>query len=261
MNNELIKLMKNVLAESSTELITTGSITKAGIQAVKTVIGEFVDTAGEYICKELSNKEASRVQNSIEYITNRISAKLIIGELPGDIQLSNKSNRAPSSEMCEAVLRTCKEEYEELKQKYISNIYVSALFLNDFSYDEIFYRITLAQKITYRQLCILKGISLLEEKDVFTNQGFGNSKITPYEDGILIEVMELYTMGLVDFIHPETKSSFGMLGMNTYKDVLPECLVLSYSGQRQFELMELNDLDDDIVKHFLDLMTKATERS
>ncbi len=77
----------------------------------------------------LTPKEVKRVGTSSEYIINQINNRLNQGDNLNTGLFENKADEiSDAEELFEGVLLKCKNQYQEKKLKYISNIFVSSAF-------------------------------------------------------------------------------------------------------------------------------------
>lgn len=249
MNDSIAEVIKIMIEGGKTFIETNGSYVSAGVAIGHRILEGIVDVGSDYINRQLSKVEEDRVTRSLNHIKSGISAKIAKGaEVNSKFFDNNQSNRAPSVEICEGVLQKCKLEYEELKIPFISNIFVEAPFISEYSASEIFYRLTIAEKLTYRQLCILAMINNNTIVDSLRKidyvEGYKSSSLR----SLLAEILDLNSLGLIENYDRNQKRSFGFSGILS---IVPYNLKLTKSGKRQYELMDLSMID---LNHIDELM-------
>ncbi|MGL4502016.1 MAG: hypothetical protein ACRCU2_23320 [Planktothrix sp.] len=124
-------------------------------------LGTLCEEALSFIDRSLSQKEEERVKISAIYAYEKITKYLQDGRSPRkDDFFDEKINcQSKANEILEGVLTKCKAEYQDKKIKFISNIYANAAFREDTSVDELHHILEIADRLTYREICILAFIT------------------------------------------------------------------------------------------------------
>ena len=125
------------------------------------VVGVTVSkTIGEFAERLLSNREKARVGASAGLTIIGVQENLDKGiELRQDGFFdSNEINRSRAEELFEGILMKCKNEFEEKKIKFISNIYKNVAFDSSINPDNANQILNSVQQFSYRQLSILSLI-------------------------------------------------------------------------------------------------------
>ncbi len=243
----VVKAISKASIEGGKTFLETGNPGSAVIAGSHNLVQSIVDTGADYAQRSLSEAETDRVTRALEYIKSGVSARIAQGLEPNaEFFIHNDSGRKPSVEICEGVLQKCKLEYEELKLPYVSNIFVNAPFMSQYSNEEVFYRLMLSEKLTYRQLCILSLVGSSRDKSTLKKTDYVSGRKSYDLRSLLSETFDLYNMGLVqNYIHSEGRA-YSLSGLLT---ITPHNLTLTKDGERQFEIMGLEKFsEDDLVK-------------
>ncbi len=164
------------IEQKSIKLIQTGAEVFGG--AIGSAIGLIGGPAGaiggnvagiiiakglnELANRYLSNREQARTGAAASYTIFGVQKKLDEGLTPRQDGFfdSTDTKRSKAEELFEGILLKCKNEFEEKKIAYISNIYQNVAFdntINPFNANQILYA---AQQMTYRQISILALIGV-----------------------------------------------------------------------------------------------------
>jgi len=147
------------------------------------------------------------------------------------------------------VLQKCKLEYEELKIQFISNIFAMAPFISEFSSEEVFYRLKLAEKLTFRQLillAIIKNCNRSLKKDNYIKGEKGNSL-----RALLLEIYDLYNLDLVENYNYDDKRAYSLSGILSIE---PFNLKLTKNGERQYEFIDLSSINSDYINNVASML-------
>lgn len=113
----------------------------------------------EFLDRFLTPKEVRRVGTSAEFIVKNINAKLEQGDKLNEAFFETKEDGSSNAEeVFEGILLKAKNEYQEKKLKYVSSIFVNASFDETVSADNVNQVLAIADKLTYRQLCLISLI-------------------------------------------------------------------------------------------------------
>ena len=112
----------------------------------------------------LSPKEEARVGAGLIYAYEKIKLNLDQGHKvrEDNFFLPDESGNNQSEEILEGVILKCKQEHEERKLRFISNIYANTAFMPQVSIAGANWLIQKAQELTYRQFCILSLIARID---------------------------------------------------------------------------------------------------
>lgn len=252
-NIKSIEVFSKAGIEGAKVLVETGSLKSSAIAAGHNIIQNVVDTGSDYLQRELSEIESDRITRTLEIIRSGISAQIASGRKPNcDFYIHDGKGRVPSIEICEGVLQKCKLEYEENKLPYIAKIFVNAPFMDDYSKEEIFYRMMIAEKLTYRQLCILSIAGNSDKVDRLSR----NNYVKGYKDSklraLLTEIADLNYKGLVQDYNRQNNRAYSLSGILS---ITPYNLKLTKDGLRQYELMDLSLIDDEHINKIEAMLT------
>lgn len=122
----------------------------------------------EVTARFLSLEEKTRMASAIDIATNRISARLISGQIPRADGFFDKvgSRRTPSQELLEATLIKARDAYEERKVRYIGAFYANLIFTDYVSSSTAHLLLKQLEQLSYRQLCLIALIGTKGAIDV-----------------------------------------------------------------------------------------------
>lgn len=225
----------------------TGPGSAAAIGAAGYVVKAVLEkVAGDMTDRHLSTREKFRVETAIRFARETIQRRLECDEQPrhdGFFEF-DATERFVAEELLEGVVLRCKNEHEEKKLRFISNIFANAVFLEIAGADANAV-LLMAERLSYRQICVLAGIGRVHE---FPNAKWFNPnhlRVTggiAKKDAILRdEVMHLY-------------EPHRLLTGETLMDVH-----LSEVGHRCFQLMGLEQVPKDDVNEVVDPFVPLVE--
>lgn len=198
----------------------------------------------DFTNRTLSRREEIKIGAAADFAIVKIAKYLESGLKPRnddffDYDVNKRSN---ADEIFEGVLLKCKQEHEEKKIPFISNIFVNTAFSQDFSVSEANFLLSISENITYRKMCILSIFerNSFTEKIKLKNNPYHNITI-PFETAsILQEIYELVNMGLLN-------STYSLFIAN-WTQLVPNKTELSNLGKRYCTFMGLEDIDEEDLK-------------
>ena len=249
----------NEYLDAGTELV--GGVTGFGVAAmVSGPVGGFLGalapvavrvirrSALDHMHRQLSARERMRTAAVVRIATARTQQMLALGyEARSDGFFQGApGNRSVAAELVEGVLISAQREHEEMKIPYLGNLLANIAFHDWISRGEANLLLRLADRLSYRQLCLL---ALFGRKAEFPNLRDGTfvKELREVEKsereelveliGLLVEAEELFDLGMVTqerrviFAHGE--------GLN------PANAMLFRYGAALYDLMELRDVPRD----------------
>ncbi len=104
----------------------------------------------------LSHNQEKRIGAVFIYALKKIESKLEKGlTIRDELFVENNGNRSEAEEMLEGILLTSQQEYEEMKIKYYGELLANIPFDSTINRAEANYIIRLAERLSYRQYCLL----------------------------------------------------------------------------------------------------------
>ena len=121
-------------------------------------------TLKEFGARSLSAREKTRVGAVAIYAADRISARLMFGDVPRQdgFFAPTGSDRAPSEALLEGVLLKARDEFEEKKLRHLGWFFANLVFVEDVSPATAYLLLKQFERLSYRQLAIL---SLIGERE------------------------------------------------------------------------------------------------
>jgi hypothetical protein len=205
----------------------------AGV-AVSKGIGEFAE-------RILSNREQVRVGASagltIVGVQENLDNGLVLRQ-DGFFD-SDEINRSKAEELFEGVLMKCKNEFEEKKIKFISNIYKNVAFDSSVNPDNANQILNVVQQLSFRQLTILAMVG----QNISNKYSLRINDFREDYDNVTTDIEFL----LQDFILLDRQ---GLICRNDettlldISDVVPGIMKLTQIGTDYFKLLDLNFMDE-----------------
>lgn len=258
----------NLKTEKSKKVIETCAefVGAAGSSAVGAIIGSAVAGPGGAVIGSLTG---TAIQKTIETIGVEISKRVLspmekhrVGTVYADAQQiiaenieagktlrednffeKQENGRSDAVEILEGTLFAAQREFEDKKLKLLARMYANIAFTSDISKPIANYLIKLAERLTYRQILILRAIGFaqqakprmpLKQGPYYTVSGIENTAIAT-------EIYDLYRAGILH----SSNVILDCAGIN------PSALSVGGYGAHLFNLMELNkniwDGGDDVV--------------
>ena len=191
----------------------------------------------DFMERMLSTNQKNRIEKVLEDAINKIASRLEKNEIPSikDGSWTEDSNRISDAKVVlEGVLLKARDEYEEKKLPYYSNLIAQMAFDPSWSYQRLNAMIRMFDQLIYRQLQFMA--LAMQKGNIDTSQWDVRFKRTPesyaYYD-LFCEVTNLSFLAL--FYQPEPSITMG----------LGNKLALSPIGKSMVELMELNSIPQD----------------
>lgn len=212
----------------------------------------------EFTERFLSNRESMRAVASAAYSIITINDRMEKGEiLRNDGFFDEKHSRSQAQELFEGVLIKCKNEYQEKKIKYVSNIYSNAVFDSTLSSENANQILNVAEGLSYRKMCIMSLLIVKEEDSKIVLRGSdyrdpydtskSAEKMTLELELLLQDFMDLYNAGLV-----ERADGTAMISIF---DTIPIEMQLTKIGNRHSELMGLKEIEKQDYKEIIKNLT------
>lgn len=210
------------------------------------VVGVTVSkTIGEFAERLLSNREKARVGASAGLTIIGVQENLDKGiELRQDGFFdSNEINRSRAEELFEGILMKCKNEFEEKKIKFISNIYKNVAFDSSINPDNANQILNSVQQFSYRQLSILSliGQNINNSFSLRLNDYRDDyEKVTTEKEFLLQDFILLEKQGLIC-----RNDNITMLDTS---DVIAGLMKLTQIGIDYFKLINLERMTNEDFK-------------
>ena len=124
----------------------------------------------EFMLRAVSPGEIVKIGAGYTYALDAIKKHIENGKSPRTDGFSDARSSGTSSayEILEGALIKCKNEHEEKKMKFIGNIFANAAFTN-VSADMINRVLKIAERMTYRQICLLSLVGQQYKLDFDTS--------------------------------------------------------------------------------------------
>lgn len=197
----------------------------------------------------LSPREEVRVGATISYVVEKIQENLSKGKVIRDDGFfeGEFDNRSAGDEVSEGLVLVAQRENQEKKIKYYGNLLANIAFNKDIDREFANLLITIAQNLSYRQLCLLNiffkssKLKSLQLRGGNYRAGGISKQIVP----ILYEIFDLDTKQLI------VNSKNHVLGIT---DIILSEIELHGLGNLIYEIMELNDIPSNEIDELINIL-------
>lgn len=173
---------------------------------VGAVLGPGITTAIKKIGDEISTRilgprEKVRIGATIVYAVQKIDENKKNGKKirDDDFFRSNDDDRSSAEEITEGILLNAQREYQEKKLRFHGNLLANIAFHPEITKEEANYMIRLAERLSYRQLCIISLFGHSEKYHLRDKSWRGSREdISSEKAALLQEIFELYSQGLLN---------------------------------------------------------------
>jgi hypothetical protein len=224
-----------------------GGVVGVSVSSIEPVLGAMAGNVAvavisngfsEFASKFLSKQEEKRFEMATSFVILGIKEKLDNGFIvrKDDFFSSDEIEQCKAGKLFEGILLKCKDEVEENKISYISNIFKNVAFddtINPLNANQI---LNLAQQLTYRQLSILALVGQ-NINNVFQLKVDHNENTTTEIDFLLQDFMQLYMHGLILCNYLGSSVT-----MNHISDVEPGNMKLTLLGQTYYNILNLDSM-------------------
>ena len=193
--------------------------------------------AGKFLSKREQARAGAAAGLTILGVQEKIDNGLVLRQ-DGFFNF-DEINRSKAEELFEGILLKCKNEYEEKKIKYISNIYKNVAFDNAINADNANQILNSVQQFSYRQLSIISLVGqninnkfLLRENDLREIDITLSAEI----EFLLQDFFQLNSQGLIC-----RNDNTTMLDIS---DVTPGIMNLTLIGKDYFNLLNLETMEE-----------------
>jgi hypothetical protein len=233
------KVLADVLSRTVGPLI--GAIAGGPIGAVAGGVAGTLIKYGleEFLDRFLTPKEVRRVGTSAEFIINGINKKLENGDQLNEPIFHKKDGMtSDAEELFEGVLLKCKNEYQEKKIKYLSNIFVNISFDPTISADNANQILMVAERLSYRQMCLLSLIGKNDDNSYHLRTVDNRTNFNQIKTETLVFILrDFWDLNNSGLIHRRDR-----MGIGNFVDPAPSVFILYPLGVRLFQLMKLDEI-------------------
>ena len=146
---------------------------------------------------------------------------------------SPDDSRSAAEQTVESLLHACRDEASERKLPYMANMLCEVAFDASVDLDMAHQAISIAEQLTYRQLCIMQLAAAKDEFPLRTDDYRGQGRFSTELFPVLQECADLYRHGLVNF------GGGVVFGLT---DVKPAAMQLQGVGGVLHRLMRLHEI-------------------
>ncbi|HEY3231465.1 MAG TPA: hypothetical protein VGJ87_19710 [Roseiflexaceae bacterium] len=204
----------------------------AGGAAGPIVTHTFRKLAAELKQRVLGRGEEIRLGATLAFAAAKISENIANGQQvrQDDFFLERSGDRSAAEEIAEGVLLIAQREYQERKLKFYGNLLANIAFRTDIDRDLANALIIQAERMSYRQMCILPLIVRSNEFSVPLGRGYTLAQDNAKFSSLVADIYDLAQQGIMD---DDPLDRRGMISVG--RELAP--------GRLLFDLMELKDID------------------
>lgn len=242
------KILSEIASRTLTPLI--GALVAGPIGAVAGGVAGTLIKYGleDFMDRWLTPKEIKRVGTSTEYIINQINSRLDEGYNLNTRLFENKDDKiSDAEELFEGILLKCKNQYQEKKVKYISNIFVSSAFDTTISSTTANQILSIAEGLTYRKLCILAFYGIKD--DAYDTTELMIEPYSWYENKLFLQDLEVLKQDIFELMNQGLLTNDNTATF-TCDDIIPGRYSLTAIGKVYFNILGLSEIerkDIDII--------------
>lgn len=139
-------------------LIETGVLGELGGALIAPTLSM---TIKDFAKRMLSENESNRVKNTFSYAIEKIQTKLQQGDYPrnDNFWTSENNDKSCAEKLLEGTLLKSRDEYEEKKLKYYSNLLVNICFDENITFEKANILLKIIEQLSYRQLVVIAYLS------------------------------------------------------------------------------------------------------
>jgi hypothetical protein len=125
--------------------------------AAGTFTGRAMRLMADYAHRQLSARERVRIGAAFGFAIERVRARVQAGDTPrADGFFDNvRFGRSPADEILEGAVQKCRNQYEERKCRILANVFANVGFEPSVTENDAVLVLELADRLTYRQLCMI----------------------------------------------------------------------------------------------------------
>lgn len=202
-------------------------------------------TCAEIYERVTGHRERARGGAVAAYAVVGLQERLGRGDAPRDDGFFNaETDRSSADELFEGVVLKSRNDHQEKKLRFYGNIFVTAAFDRRFTPDALNHSLAVAERLTYRQLCLLHLFSRPQPIPLLDAdyRGERGTSVGFETVAVLAETFDLYQASLVRCHQPDADQGSALLGMS---DIHPSWMIRTTLGDRLHYLMQLQSLPDE----------------
>lgn len=218
------------------------------------IIAKIFEKTGIEVKKRLlGRREEIRIGAAYAFAINKINEnqKIGIGLRTDNFFEESEGGRPASEEILEGIILYSQREFEELKVKYLGNLYANICSDENVSKEHSHQLIKTINALSFRQLCILELLrkKFLEDKmQESTTRKIEIEAISLMD--VVIEVRDLQQRGLVSI--PNTFD-----GGNNSSPIQLHNVVITTSGQFFCKMLSLEEIETEKLDKVREVMIKT----
>lgn len=217
----------------------------AGGAAAPALVYMVRKVATEIGSRVLGPREEVRIGAVLTFAAAKVQEKIAAGQRPRDDEFFHPLHeRTSGEEILEGVLLTAQREHEERKIPFYANLLANIVFRTDIDRFQANLLIRTAQRLSYRQLCLLTLFSV--STPLILRAQMYSGEIPDNVVSVLQEIYDLYLQSLVQC------SSHGLLHLG---QIVPAKMNAWGTGEILVHLMELNSISSVDLERSAELLS------
>lgn len=223
-------------------------------------IGPVITTViNKCFSRNLSQQEEFKLKFATAYLIEEIQSRTDSGKKIRTDGFFDRADvhRSSAEQVLEGTLLKCKNQFIDKKLMITSNIFISAIYNEGVSLDDVETVLAVTEKLTYRELCLLAIFSRKDELDLDDLREGDFSNGSWRTEGAGLESTPAVLQNICNLINTGTLS---MLDENhaayiediiTWNSVVPSRIVVTPIGEQYLELLNLSIIDKKDLDKFI----------
>jgi hypothetical protein len=211
----------------------------------------------EILERKLGPRQVIRAGTAYAVAANDIAERLAAGETQRDdgfFETEEGASRPEAEELLEGVLLHAANAYQERKLEYLGHLYAGIAFDPSTSAAEGHYLLTVAERLTYRQLALLTLLSREQHRTelIYVDAARGEGTARPSES-LIAELDELGRAGVIGVRQDDgtIANMASVLNGGTFASLPIARTHPTYIGSKLHRLMRLDLIPEDTVQGLL----------
>jgi len=214
----------------------------AGAASAPVLMRAFKKVCAEFYDRQIGTRQRIRAGATAGFAIVQIKENLDDGhEIRDDGFFDDKCPRSSAEEIFEGVIIKSHNEHEERKARYYANIFATAAFDSRFTLESLNHFLSIAERLTYRQLCQLQIFAEPHQFEFFDGEyNLSYLQYVSFEKmAVLHEMYDLYQLRLLKCQAPGDREPDDYM---SFDQIRPSWMFLSDLGENLRHLMQLQTI-------------------
>jgi hypothetical protein len=213
------------------------------------ISGSFEKIGKEVVARRFGPRQEARIGAFISFASSKINSELNEGKnlRDGDYFETTINDRSSSDEIAEHLLTVSANAFEELKLKYMGNLFSRICFDKSIDRGSANHLISIVENLSYRGFVLINLAKNIEIYNIELRQKVGTVDFSPSLVSLNYEIYEMCRKGILLFSHnSESNVAYAILGPN---EIEPAQMRLTDLGKHLYDFLDLYTIqNNDTVK-------------